>query len=91
MDADGARVSRIESIASQHDATIDSTTDEPTITVGVDRLHAFLLALRDDPAAVFFLDLCHLFNDRISLTEEIKNFVVDFINFGSQWDQGFRY
>ena len=53
MEADGAWASEIESIASQHDATIVSTGDESTITVGVDRLPACLLALRDHPAAAF--------------------------------------
>ena len=80
MDADGARGSRIESIASQHDASIDSTADEFTITVGVNQLHACLLTLRDDPAALFELlvDLCG----------------VDYLDFGregeSSW-QGARY
>ena len=80
MDADGAWASRIESFASQYDATIDSTADESTITVGLDRLHACLLSLRDDPVAVFeqLVDLCG----------------VDYLDFGregeSPW-QGARY
>ena len=54
--------------------------DEPTITVGVDQLHAYLLALRDHPAAAFeqLVDLCG----------------VDYLDFGregeSPW-QGARY
>ena len=80
MEADGEWASEIESIASQHDATIVSTGDESTITVGVDRLHACLLALRDHPAAAFeqLIDLCG----------------VDYLDYGregeSPW-QGARY
>ena len=80
MEAGGAWASKIESIASQHDATIVSTGDESTITVGVDRLHACLLALRDHPAAAFeqLIDLCG----------------VDYLDYGregeSPW-QGARY
>ena len=80
MDADGSWDSRIESIALQHDATIDSIGDEFTITVGVDRIRACLLALRDNPYTAFeqLIDLCG----------------VDYLEFGregeSPW-QGARY
>ena len=80
MDADGAQASRIESIISQHDATIVSIGGEPTITVEVNRLYACLLALRDDPAAIFeqLVDLCG----------------VDYLDFGREGEsvwQGPRY